>query len=346
MFPREGPLTSLDDLTTEGLIDPAERAALEPITARFPVRIPPTLRRRMVEAPNPGALRAQFVPSSREGVVDPMESADPIGDAAHSPLPGLVHRYPDRVLLKLVTACAVHCRFCFRRDMIGPDAQPALSDAQVETALSYVRARPGIREVILSGGDPLILPAGRIARVTEAVTTIDAVTVIRWHSRVPLVDPGRLSPQVIAALSGTNKTVVVAVHANHADEFGPEAETALARLRGAGVILVGQSVLLRGVNDSPEALEALMRTFLRVGVMPYYLHHGDLARGTGHFRTSLDTGLALVEGLRGRLSGLGQPTYVVDLPGGGGKVPVTRELLAKGGARSWTGAWHPYPPKG
>jgi len=177
------------------------------------------------------------------------------------------------------------------------------------------------------------------------LNAIAHLDIIRWHTRVPVVAPERLTAEIIAALSGSDKTVAVAVHCNHADELTADAAAGLAALRRAGVTLVSQTVLLKGINDNLPALEALMRAFLRHGVLPYYLHHGDLAKGTAHFRTTLLEGLELVEALRGRLSGLAQPTYVLDLPGGGGKVPVTRELIADGGVRNWLGDWHAYPPR-
>jgi lysine 2,3-aminomutase len=229
--------------------------------------------------------------------------------------------------------------------MVGPDGDGAMSDEQIAAAAAYVRARPEIREVILTGGDPLMLSARRIRAVMAELNAIPHLDIIRWHSRVPVVAPERVTDGVVAALSQSDKTVVVAVHCNHADELGTDAEARLKALRRAGVMLVSQTVLLKGINDNLPALEALMRAFLRLGILPYYLHHGDLAKGTAHFRTTLLEGLELVEALRGRLSGLAQPTYVLDLPGGAGKVPVTRALIEDGGARNWSGDWHAYPPQ-
>ncbi|MBB4267341.1 lysine-2,3-aminomutase-like protein [Roseospira visakhapatnamensis] len=337
-------MTSLDDLVAANLIAETDREALRLVEAGLAIRITDTMRARMTPGAAADPIRAQFVPSRRELDVDPVERPDPIGDDAHSPLPGIVHRYPDRVLLKIVGTCAVYCRFCFRRGMVGPAARRTLSHAQVDAALNYIRATPRVREVILSGGDPFLLSRARAAAITSALDGIDHVSVIRWHTRVPVADPGRVSARFVEAVAGTDTTVVVSIHANHAHEFTPEADAALRRLRAAGIVLVSQTVLLAGINDSVETLETLMRAFLDRGIIPYYLHHGDLAPGTGHFRTSIQAGLRLVEGLRGRLSGLAQPTYVLDLPGGGGKVPITWDLLTSGGARTWTGAWHAYPP--
>jgi lysine 2,3-aminomutase len=229
--------------------------------------------------------------------------------------------------------------------MVGPEGDGAMSDDDIAAAVAYVRARPEIREVILTGGDPLMLSARRIQGLMDHLNSIAHLDVVRWHSRVPVVAPERVTAELVTAVSQSDKVVVVALHCNHADELTPEAEAAIRVLRRAGVMLISQSVLLKGINDNLPALEALMRAFLRLGIRPYYLHHGDLAKGTAHFRTTLTQGLDLVEALRGRLSGLAQPTYVLDLPGGAGKVPVTRALIAEGGARNWSGEWHTYPPR-
>ena len=256
------------------------------------------------------------------------ELVDPIGDRAHEVAPGLVHRYPDRVLLKLVSVCAVYCRFCFRREMVGPDNGAPLSPAQFAAALDYVRADPGIWEVILSGGDPLVLSPRRIRETTEALARIPHVKVLRWHTRVPAVAPERVTAELVAALRSTRQATWLALHVNHPSELTPSARAAIARLVDAGVAMVSQSVLLRGVNDDPATLEALFRALVECRVKPYYLHHLDRAPGTAHFRTTVAEGQALVGSLRGRLSGLAQPTYVLDIPGGHGKVPIGPTYIA------------------
>ena len=346
MLSKDKSLRSLEDLVAAGLVPAEAEAELRAVAERFAVGVSPAMAAIIRAGGDDGPVRRQFIPDRRELNVDPLERHDPIGDEAHSPLFGLVHRYPDRVLFKLVSVCPVYCRFCFRREMVGPDGDGAMSDEDIAAAVAYVAARPAIREVIMTGGDPLMLSARRIRALMERLNAIPHLDIIRWHSRVPVVAPERLTEDVIAAIAGSDKTVVVAVHCNHADELSPQAEVALKALRQAGVILLSQTVLLKGINDDLPALEALMRAFLRLGVIPYYLHHGDLAKGTSHFRTTLTEGLDLVEALRGRLSGLAQPTYVLDLPGGAGKVPVTRALIADGGVRNWSGDWHDYPPTG
>jgi lysine 2,3-aminomutase len=294
-------------------------------------------------------IARQFVPTEAELVPAPGESADPIGDEAHSPVPGIVHRYPDRVLLKVTHSCAVYCRFCFRREVVGPGGAQALSPAALDAALAYIAAHPAIWEVILTGGDPLMLSPRRMADVMRRLAAIDHVRIVRFHTRVPVVDPERVTDALVDAMLASGKTTWLAVHANHPREFTPAARAACDRLLAAGIPLVGQTVLLRGVNDDPATLEALMRGFVEARIKPYYLHHGDFAPGTGHFRLSLAEGQALVKSLRGRVSGLAQPTYVLDIPGGHGKVPVGPGYLAGDldGCVQVEDPWgqaHAYPP--
>ena len=272
-------------------------------------------------------IARQFVPSVHETEVAPDELADPIGDEARSPVKGIVHRYPDRVLLKPLHVCPVYCRFCFRREKVGPGSE-ALSADELAAALAYIRSRPEIWEVILTGGDPLMLAPRRLAELIAGLDAIDHVGTIRIHSRVPIADPARIDAALVAAVKPRRAALWLAVHCNHARELGPEQRAALARLSDAGIPLMGQTVLLAGVNDRVETLEALMRALVTARVKPYYLHHPDLVRGTGHFRVSVARGQALMKALRGRLSGLAQPTYVLDVPGGHGKVPIGPAYLA------------------
>ena len=261
------------------------------------------------------------MPDIAELTTTPEERADPIGDNAHSPVEGVVHRYPDRVLLKLVNVCAVYCRFCFRREMVGPGKQ-ALSAQQLDAALGYIAAHPEIWEVILTGGDPLVLSARRLGEVIKRIAAIDHVKIVRLHTRLPVVSPEKITPALVRALKAPGATTYVALHANHPRELTAAVRAACARIVDAGIPMVSQSVLLRGVNDDAQTLEALMRAFVECRIKPYYLHHADLAPGTSHFRTSIEEGQALMRALRGRVSGLAQPAYVLDIPGGHGKVPV------------------------
>lgn len=266
-------------------------------------------------------IAAQFVPSEAELAIASEELADPIGDERWSPVPGIVHRYPDRVLLKPTLLCPVYCRFCFRRETVGKRpgilAQPAL-----DRAIDYIRQCSKIWEVIVTGGDPFLLASRRIADLVRSLDQISHLGVIRFHTRVPVVDPGRISRALVDALSA-EKAVYVVVHANHPRELTPQAKEALTRLCRAGIPLLSQTVLLRGVNDDASVLEALFRGLVAMRVKPYYLHHADLVHGTAHFRTGISTGQRLVRSMRGRVSGLCQPAYVLDIPGGYGKVPIT-----------------------
>ncbi len=334
-------LRTLPALADAGLIEAARLPDLERVAAQYAVAITPAMVALMDEP----AIARQFLPDTAELAVLPQEDADPIGDAAHMPVEGIVHRYPDRVLLKVTHTCAVYCRFCFRREMVGPTAEvPALSARALDAAIGYIAQHPAIWEVILTGGDPLVLSPRRLAGILGRLAQIDHVKVLRLHTRVPAVDPAAVTDALVAALKVPAKAVYVALHANHAAELTPAARAACARLVDAGIPMVGQTVLLAGVNDDPVVLEALMRAMVETRIKPYYLHHGDLARGTSHLRTSLETGQQIIRDLRGRLSGLAQPTYVLDIPGGHGKVPVGPDYLAHPGeVEDPGGVRHPYP---
>ena len=339
---------SLDGLVAAGALAPERAAALGRVTDRYAIAVTPYLLDRLEGAEPDSPLARQYLPSLAELEVTPEERADPIGDAAWSPVKGIVHRYPDRVLLKALHACPVYCRFCFRREMVGPGGD-ALDAAELAAALDYIRQRNDVWEVILTGGDPLMLSPRRLGEIVSALDAMPHVGVIRFHTRVPVADPERVTDELLKALKVSDSAVWVAVHCNHPDELTAEATAALAKLADAGIPLVSQSVLLRGVNDDAAVLEALFRRLVRARVKPYYLHHGDLAPGTAHFRTGLDEGRELVKRLRGRVSGLCQPTYVLDIPGGHGKAPVGPDCLsgdAEAGyvVEDYRGGRHAYPP--
>lgn len=321
-------LTTVSDLADAGLVSRDKAQSIAPVGAEYAVAITPAMAELIDASDDADPIARQFVPDVRELERLPVEDADPIGDTLKSPVPGIVHRYADRVLLKIVNVCPVYCRFCFRREMVGPGKSPALSEEDLATALDYIRSHPEIWEVILTGGDPLILSPRRIAEVTAALSAIGHVKVLRWHTRVPSVAPERVTAQLVEALRSTSKTVYVALHANHPREFTAASRAACARLVDAGVAMVSQSVLLRGVNDDADTLEALMRGFVEMRVKPYYLHHGDLAPGTAHMRTTIAEGQALMQELRRRVSGLALPTYVLDIPGAHGKVPIGPSYLS------------------
>jgi lysine 2,3-aminomutase len=322
------------ELVAHGLVPDTALPDLEKVAARYAVAVTPHIA-ALIDPQDPDdPIARQYLPDVRELVQVPGEDADPIGDHAHSPVAGIVHRYPDRVLFKLVHVCAVYCRFCFRREMVGPGKETALSQGAYADALDYIRGRAGIWEVILTGGDPLMLSPRRLGEIMADLAAIDHVKIIRLHTRVPVADPARVSDEMVAALKVQGAATWVALHANHPRELTDMARVACARLIDAGIPMVSQSVLLRGVNDNPETLEALMRTLVECRIKPYYLHHGDLAPGTAHLRTTLAHGQALMRALRGNVSGLCQPDYVLDIPGGFGKAPVGPEYLSREDASS------------
>jgi lysine 2,3-aminomutase len=343
-------LRAADDLIAHGLAPASSLAALEQVASRYAVAITPAVAALIDPSDANDPIARQYVPSADELDAQPNELLDPIGDHTHSPVPGIVHRYPDRVLLKLVHVCAVYCRFCFRREMVGPGKDTALSDDAYTAALDYIRAHPEVWEVILTGGDPLMLSARRLREIMGDLASIAHVKIIRIHTRVPVADPERITDEVVAALRVEGATTWVALHANHPRELSEPARAACARIADAGIPMVSQSVLLRGVNDDAATLEALMRGFVECRIKPYYLHHGDLAPGTAHLRTTLEAGQALMRTLRGRVSGLCQPDYVLDIPGGYGKSPIGPDYLqrdANGEAyrvADYCGDVHRYPP--
>jgi lysine 2,3-aminomutase len=316
------------ELVAHGLVAVGGLSDMEKVAARYAVAVTPDIA-ALIDPDDPGdPIARQFIPSAEELVSGRGENPDPIGDHAHSPVTGIVHRYPDRVLFKLVHVCAVYCRFCFRREMVGPGKATALSEGAYDNALAYIRAHSEIWEVILTGGDPLMLSPRRLAEIMTDLADIDHVRIIRIHTRVPVAQPARISREMIAALKVKGATTWVALHANHARELTDRARAACAAVVDAGIPMVSQSVLLRGVNDNAAALESLMRAFVECRIKPYYLHHGDLAPGTSHLRTTLEQGQELMRNLRGRVSGLCQPDYVLDIPGGHGKSPVGPAYLS------------------
>jgi lysine 2,3-aminomutase len=339
-------LRSVDDLCDHDLV-PRERVnALAEVAGRYAVAITPAMTDLIDRGDPDDPIARQFVPDARELEQQPAEHGDPIGDNAFSPVEGIVHRYPDRVLLKIVDACAVYCRFCFRREMVGP-GRGGLSPAALATALDYIRGHPQIWEVVLSGGDPLILSARRLSDIVTRLAAVAHVKVIRVHTRVPVVAPERISAALIRALRVPEKATFVVLHVNHPRELSEKARAACARLVDAGVPMLAQSVLLRGVNDDVETLGALLRALVECRIKPYYLHHADLAPGTAHLRTTIAEGQDLMRALRGRYSGLCQPTYVLDIPDGHGKSPIGPNYLSDDGGtiEDFNGRRHAYPPR-
>ena len=332
-------LRSAAELVAAGLLPEAERNTAEEVAARYAVAVTPAVRRLMDLSDPSDPIARQYLPNAAELRTAPGETADPTADAPFTPVKGVVHRYPDRALLKPLLACPVYCRFCFRREAVGP-AGGVLSDAELDAALDWFARTPAVREAILTGGDPLMLSPRRLARIVERLSAVPHIEIIRLHSRVPVADPERVTPALVRALE-TDRALFLCVHANNACEFSAEARAALARLHRGGAALLGQSVLLRGVNDSAEALEALFRAMLAARVKPYYLHQLDPAPGTARFAVPIEEGRALLRRLRGRVTGLAWPTYVLDVPGGGGKAPLGPDF-----ARFEDGGWRVDAPLG
>jgi len=350
MIRAERTLRTPDDLVTAGLIAPEARADAAAVAERYVVAITPAMAALIDPTDPDDPIGRQFLPSSRELQHLPVERADPIGDLTHSPVEGIVHRYPDRVLLKAVHICPVYCRFCFRREMVGPEGLGTLSPEALDKAFGYIAAHTEIWEVILTGGDPLVLSPRRLRELMERLSAIPHVKIVRFHTRVPVVEPERIDPALVEALKASGKTTYLAVHANHPRELTAEARAAIARLADAGIALISQTVLLRGINDDPDVLAELMRGFVENRIRPYYLHHPDLAPGTSHFRVTIAEGQALVKGLRGRVSGLCQPTYILDIPGGHGKTVIETSTIRELGdgcyaVEDFRGTEHTYPPQ-
>lgn len=337
-------------LLEAGLIKAGALDDLRAVTERYALAITPTIAALVDDSDPDDPIARQFVPDVAELDHLPEERDDPIGDHAHSPVHGIVHRYPDRVLLKAVHVCPVYCRFCFRREMVGPQGNGMMSPEELDAAFGYISANPSIWEVILTGGDPLVLSARRLSELMKRLKDIPHVKIVRFHTRVPVVDPGRIDAALIDALKASGKTTYVALHANHARELSEAARQASARLIDAGIAMVSQTVLLKGVNDDPAVLADLMRAFVEARIKPYYLHHPDLAPGTSHFRLTIEEGQRIVSALRGHVSGLCQPTYVLDIPGGHGKAAIGRNAAAKTrdgcyAVSDFNGNDHIYPPR-
>jgi len=319
--------------------------ALARVAARYAVAITPAME-ALIDPTDPlDPIALQFRPDVRELITLLDEHPDPIGDRAHAPVAGIVHRYPDRCLLKLVHVCAVYCRYCFRREMVGPTGDGTLGPAELDAAIAYIAAHPEIWEVVLTGGDPFVLSPRRLLEVTQHLAAIPHLKVLRWHTRVPVVDPARVTPELVAAISSPHATTYVVLHANHPRELTTQARDAIALLADAGIPLLAQTVLLKDVNDDAGTLEALMRALVESRIRPYYLHHLDKAPGTSHFRCTIEHGRELVRQLRERASGICQPTYVLDIPGGHGKTPIAesglRETQTGYEVRDRHGEWRP-----
>lgn len=297
------------------------------LSGGFPLSITPYYL-GLVDRHDPACpIRRQCVPQACEADEVPGDLRDPLGEEANEVAPHLVQRYPDRALLIATDRCSVYCRFCTRSRMVGHGGG-ARSLSSLEPAFAYLRAHPEVQEVIVSGGDPLVMKTERIAALLSELSAIESIGDVRVASRTPVTLPQRITPELCRALRAHPATWLM-THFNHPKELTPESKRACALLADHGIPVMNHTVLLRGVNDDAATLEQLFRGLVRMRVRPYYLLQADPVRGTGHLRTSIATGIAIMEALQGKLSGIALPKYIVDTPNGRGKVPVTPEYLVK-----------------
>lgn len=310
-------------LLAAGLIKDEQEPELAAVTEKYALGLSPQILASWQEP----AIRTQFMPSTKELQSKPWELTDPIGDAPKQAVPGVIHRYPDRVLLQALQSCPIYCRFCFRREVVG-HGQKLLSEDGLERAFEYIAANTEIWEVILSGGDPLMLKPARLQQIFARLQAIPHVGVVRIHSRVPVLDSARINREMLEVLAQI-KPLYIVLHINHSAEFNEQAVKTIDSLHAAGVVLLGQTVLLRGVNDSTEAMAALFKKMIMHRIKPYYLHHPDLAAGTSHFYVPIARGQEIMKQLQGRHSGICLPTYVLDIPGGHGKAPIGPNYLVQ-----------------
>ena len=270
-------------------------------------------------------VRQQCVPSIKETWPCENDMADPLGEERDSPVPHIVHRYPDRVLLLVTLQCSMYCRHCTRRRVVG-ESDGIINEKELQAALHYIREHAEIRDVLISGGDPLVMSTEKLEHIIASLREIEHVDIIRIGTRVPVVMPMRITPELTGMLR-KYAPIWINTHFNHPNEITPEAERACAAIVDAGIPLGNQSVLLRGINDNAETMKTLLLRLVHMRVRPYYLYQCDLSRGIGHFRTSVDTGVNIMHQLTGYISGYAVPKYVIDAPSGGGKIPINYEYV-------------------
>lgn len=306
-------ITKPKDLAKRLGVDPKE---VERVVGPYPMRITPTVLATIKERGD--AIWKQVVPDAVE--MDDFDAPDdPLEEDTDSPVPHLVHRYPDRVLLMVTNQCPIYCRFCTRKRLVGKPG--FLKKGELDQAIAYLREHTEVRDVILSGGDPLLLPDHLIERILKALRTIPHLELIRFGSRVPGTLPQRVTPELCEIVKRYHP-IYMNLHFNHPDELTPDVKAACGRLADAGVPLGAQTVLLKGVNDDAAVMKRLMHELLLARVKPYYLYQADLTKGTNHFRTTVETGLSIIQSLQGHTSGMAVPHFVIDAPGGGGKIPL------------------------
>jgi lysine 2,3-aminomutase len=327
-------LSTKDELAALLPLTADEDAAMDAAPGLFRVGITPYYFSLIDRAHPDCPVRMQVIPRARELTVEEGDLVDPLGEDAHSPATGIFHRYPDRCLLLAVDRCAIYCRHCNRRRLVGQEESP-ISRQDLDQAIGYISRTPAIRDVLISGGDPLTLSTDRLEDIVARVRAIPHVEIIRIGTRVPVVLPMRIDDQLCAMLRRYHP-LYINTHFNHPKELTPLARTACERLADAGIPLGNQTVLLRGVNSSTRVMRRLFTELLKVRVRPYYLFQGDVAAGTSHLRTSVETGIEIMQNLRGWISGLAIPHLVIDTPGGMGKVSIGPDYVVARGADKWT----------
>lgn len=341
-------IKNIPELLAHELIEADESAQIKLVAREHSIAITPEIMASIKVFDNSDPIFAQYVPQKEELEISQYEAFDPIADDAHSPLNGLVHRYKSRALLKLTNACPAYCRFCFRREMVGRENAKILSDNEIDAIIEYLGAHKEINEVIFSGGDSLAIGHLRLAKIANAIGKISNIKILRIHSRVPIIMPEIIDDELIGAIKMANLPIFMVLHINHYNEFTPNVKNAIHKLKQSGITLLSQSVLLRGVNDDAQILADSFNAFLENGIKPYYLHHPDLARGTGHFQLNPIEGMEIFNQVRSLISGIGLPKYVLDIPGGFGKVELNNENLRQKPdghfeIKDINSIWHYYP---
>ncbi len=318
-------ITTLNELEKWVNLTPEEKKAVQYSSGRLRMAITPHFAALMDKNDADCPIRRQAVPSLDEFKTSVHELADPCGEEQDMVVPGLVHRYPDRVLLLVTDACAMYCRHCTRRRIVG-SSEENLSETKLEAALEYIRQNKKIRDVLISGGDALLLSDSKLDSLLKSLRSINHIEIIRIGTRVPVTLPQRVTKELVAVLK-SHHPLFISIHVNHPRELSPEVANACAMLSDAGIPLGSQTVLLKGINDKPAVMMKLMHELLKIRVRPYYLYQCDLAAGTEHFRTTVTQGIKIIEALRGFTTGYAVPAYVIDAPGGGGKVPINPEYI-------------------
>ncbi len=315
-------VTTLETLKQFMLVTPEEEKAFQAAGKNLPFAVTPYYLDLINPCDPQDPIRKTVIPRVAEFTTAPSEMVDPCGEDSHMPVPGLVHRYPDRVLFLVNETCSVYCRYCTRSRLVGSGKH------QVEfgEVYEYLRNHPEVRDVLISGGDPLVMSDEKLEGIIQNLRAIPHLDIVRIGSKIPVVLPQRITDDLVNMLKKCHP-FYMSIHFLHPAEITPEVEAACNKLADAGIPTFSQTVLLKGVNDDPAVMKELMLKLLKIRVRPYYIYQCDPVQGTTHFRTSVDKGLEIMEHLRGHITGYGVPTYVIDAPGGGGKIPISPDYI-------------------